>query len=131
MLSALKPYLIQVTQVEVKDLKALSCEARVRGLDVPKTYSALHSVISELLHLANGQYLLRVEPKNAALHIYGSQIMAKSQPLDLAKEYAAGVDLKAADCAIGGHIDPDVVTPWCWKNQRVPATFSPRPQAQR
>jgi hypothetical protein len=84
------------------------------------------------MFLANGRYLLRVEPKSAALHIYGSQILAKSPPLDLAKEYAAGAaTTKSADCAIGGHIDPDVVTPWCWKNQRVPATFSPRPQAQR
>lgn len=115
----------------MKDLKALSSEARIRGLDVPKSYSALHAVLSELLHLANGQYLLRVEPKNAALHIYGSQITSKSQPLDLAKEYATGATSKSVDGAIGAHIDPDVVTPWCWKNQRVPAMFSPRPQAQR
>lgn len=98
-----------------------------------KTYSALHAVLTELLTLVNGQYLLRVEPKSAALHIYGTQIMAKSQPLDLAKEYATATTAKSesADCVIGAHIDPEIVTPWCLKNQRVPATFTPRPQPQR
>jgi len=109
-------------------VKTIASEVRVRGLDAPTTLGALHTLLGELLHLTEGQYLLRVEPKGAALLIYGPPSAGQSHALDLDQEYAKSSSLKLAESVIGGHVDSEIVTPWCLQNQRVPATFAPRPQ---
>ncbi|XP_065341129.1 uncharacterized protein LOC135940250 [Cloeon dipterum] len=121
---------LKVVQVEHKDLKVITKEARAKEFDSVATLGALHSLLSEVMHLQEGRFLLRVNPKGAVVHVYGPPLPNHTS-INLSLDYKSQDDKLVVEKEHSIQIDPEVVTPLCLKHQRIPATFLPRKEPKR
>ncbi|XP_059477581.1 uncharacterized protein LOC132197963 isoform X2 [Neocloeon triangulifer] len=114
---------LEVIQVEPKDSRTVASEARQGGINCPATLSGLHTLLSELMQLPEGNFILRVKPQRAEVLVFGPALPGQAS-VNLDEEYKKDVpDVDNSVLSIA--IDPNVVTPFCMQNQRVPATFLP------
>ncbi|CAB3366393.1 Hypothetical predicted protein [Cloeon dipterum] len=121
---------LKVVQVEHKDLKVITKEARAKEFDSAATLGALHSLLAEIIRLQEGRFLLRINPKGAVVHAYGPPLPNHSS-INLSLDYKSHDDKLVVEKEHSIQIDPEVVTPLCLKNQRIPATFLPRKVSKR